>query len=148
MSNAIAIIHRDAIIQQVAQGVMLKRIAADLNISSAAISQYLAHDPEYIAAREHGAAARLENKYEEMEGADDMLKLARARECFKAASWFAEREFSHRWGAKQVNTNINLDATSVDKLLAEKMGRLIEHVATPQLAESGATSANNGDETR
>lgn len=99
--TAIAIQRREEIIQQVAQGRLLKQVAADLGITHAAISQQLAQDPEYRAAREIGAEARLENEYENIQAASDSLTLARARETFRAASWFAEREFPARWGAKQ-----------------------------------------------
>ena len=96
--TAIAIIHKSAILEKVANGDLLNTIAADLGITHAAISQQLAKDPEYRKARETGVEARLERQYGKMAAAEDALTLARARESFKAASWFAEREFPARWG--------------------------------------------------
>ncbi len=104
--TAVAILHRDEIIHQVREGVALRLIADGLNVTPAAISQHLASDPEYRQAREHGAEIRLEDKYQEIDAADDTLKLARAREGFRAAAWFAEREFPHRWGVKQELTHV------------------------------------------
>lgn len=114
--TAIAILHRDEIIAQVAQGTMLNRIAENLGISAPNISKHLADDPEYLQARETGAELRLHLAYSRMEecaegetivnedGSRDRVagKLAHARDAaFKAAAWFAEREFPGRWGAKQ-----------------------------------------------
>jgi len=85
--SAIANLNRDTILTQVAQGRLLKHIAADLGVTPAAISQQLAQDDQYRQAREIGAEARLEQQYENIEGARDSLNLARAREAFRAASF-------------------------------------------------------------
>lgn len=124
--TALAILHREEIITQVAQGRLLKQVAADLGITHAAISQQLAQDPEYKTAREIGAEARLENEYERIEAAPDALTLARARETFRAASWFAEREFPARWGQKSQVTNINVDAGQWGDRLRRARERVIE----------------------
>ena len=99
--SALAILNKQSIIDQVREGKHLKLIAQDFGITPGAISQYLSKDPEYRAARESGAETRLEYQYAAIEEASDQLNLARAREGFRAASWFAEREFPARWGAKQ-----------------------------------------------
>ena len=95
-SPPVAIVHRAEIIERARSGVMIKDIAAGYQISGEAISQVLSGDPDYVRAREQGIAARLETHYGEMCAADDMLSLARARECHKATAWSAEREFD-RW---------------------------------------------------
>ena len=100
-SNAVAVLQKDKIIQHMASGGLLSQISATLGVSPAAISQVLANDPKYIEARLNGVHVRLDTQYQRMEEADDALNLARARECWKAATWFAEREFPERWGQKQ-----------------------------------------------
>ena len=134
--TAVAIRCREQIIQQVAQGALLKHIAAKLGVTPAAISQHLANDPEYIAAREAGALDRLETNYEAIEGADDSLKLARAREAFRAASWFAEREFPARWGQKAQVTNINIDAGD----WSDRLRRARERVISPDSHKESHTA--------
>ena len=101
MSQSVALQHRDSIIAKVAEGVPLAIIAKGLHVTPGAISQYLSKDPQYRIARESGAEVRLEEQYEKLtDECADALKLARAREGFKAAAWFAEREFPARWGSK------------------------------------------------
>jgi hypothetical protein len=102
---AIAITHRNQIIKMMREGAHLSVVAADLGVTPGAISQYLSHDPDYRAAREIGAEIRLERQYEQILSADDQLKLARAREGFRAAAWFAEREFPQRWGQRSELTH-------------------------------------------
>ncbi len=114
----IALDNRDAIIQQVAEGKMLTQIAGELGIKAPNISKYLAQDPEYQQAREIGAELRLSKQYANIEeianktideytslskeDAAALSNLARAREAaFKAATWFAEREFPDRWAQKK-----------------------------------------------
>ena len=65
--TAIALEFREQIIEQVAHGRLLKHISADLGVKAPQISKHLATDPEYLQAREIGAAARLERAYERLE---------------------------------------------------------------------------------
>jgi hypothetical protein len=104
-SKSVAVEQRDQIIAHVAAGRFLRDIAADLGVTPAAISQYLASDPEYKAAREAGIEQQLERWQASMETAADALNLARAREAFRATAWRAEREMAHRWGQKQEITH-------------------------------------------
>lgn len=115
-SQAVAIVNRDAIIEQVAQGKMLTVIARDLGIAAPNISKHLADDEDYKLARAIGAELRLHLAYERMEqcAAGERVideesgiatlqagNLARAREAaFRAAAWFAEREFPDRWAPR------------------------------------------------
>lgn len=126
---ATAIIERDSIIQQVAAGALLKTVAQRLGVTPAAISQYLSKDREYLAARENGALARLEDQYQAINESDDALNLARAREGFRAASWFAEREFPDRWGAKQ-QIAMQVQIHSVDSLLNDSARSVLDGVFT------------------
>lgn len=103
--TAIAIQRREQIIQGLQAGRYLKDIAAELGVSHAAISQYLATDPDYVKAREIGAGEKIEARERELEVAPDALTLARARELLSHARWRAEREFPHRWGQRQEITH-------------------------------------------
>lgn len=98
--TAIAITHKDDIIARVAKGDMLKAIATDLGVTPSAICNQLHDDKDYLAAREAGALVRLETQYEALEAATDAVGVSRARECFRAAAWFAEREFPGRWAQR------------------------------------------------
>lgn len=137
----IAVRNRDYIIAQVAEGKELADIARELGIKSPNISKYLAKDPEYYAAREHGAEQRLRRSRQALEEIAELGKdpetgeivgvsqqvsnLARVRaERLKADQWFAEREFPHKWGQKQ-EVSINLTADISDRLLRARE-RVIE----------------------
>ena len=141
--TAVAIQRRDEIIEQVANGEMLQVIAQRLGIAAPNISKHLADDPEYRKAREIGAELRLHLAYTRMdecaegelvesETGEKVLveskgNLARAREAaFRAAAWFAEREFPHRWGQKQtvtVNQGITLDG-ALDQIAGAVLDRM------------------------
>jgi hypothetical protein len=104
--TATALVHRDAIIEQVRAGKRLIDISRSLGLTShAAISLYLADDPEYRLAREIGAQTRMELREEQLEKAKTSLTVARARELLSHARWRAEREFPHKWGPKQEVTH-------------------------------------------
>src|SRR3989337_1657635 len=113
--TALAIIHKQEIIEQVEQGMFLDDIARQLGITPAAISKQLKDDDDYIAAREAGVEARLEQQYRAITEAQSMTTISRGREGFRAASWFAEREFPQRWGrdtrSSQTDTNLNTIST-------------------------------------
>ena len=130
-SQAIAHTKRDFILESLRSGSMVKDVAQSLGVSGEAISQQLANDPEYRAAREKGIAQRLEAHYEEIQAAEDPLSLARGREAWKAATWFAEREFPARWGQ-----HIHSTVEHVGDL-AERLRRARERVidAAPAIEE-------------
>ena len=102
---ALAIVHREEIIEKLSQGKFLKNVAAELNTTPSVISDVLHSDPVYKKARKIGAEVRLSEQYQAIESAPDMLSVARAREGFRAAAWFAEREFPETWGQKQEITH-------------------------------------------
>lgn len=140
--TAVAIQHREQIIEQVRQGRHLQLIADDYSVTPGAISQYLSQDPEYKAARENGAEIRLEHQYQKIDTADDALNLARAREGFRAAAWFAEREFPHRWGAKQQIEHSGTVSLAV--LLAAKRERTVG-AGTTGSVDAAHLTAEQGD---
>ena len=124
--TAIAITHRDEIIERVRQGEYLASIAQSLGLKGKgqSISDYLANDPEYQAAREAGLEAKMAAREAQMELAakDDV---PRARELLSHARWRAEREAPHRWGQKHEVTTINID-------LGDRLRRARERVIEPE----------------
>ena len=143
--TAIAIIHRDKILEKIAQGEMLDKVASDLGIKAPNISLHLASDPEYKQAREIGAELRLHKALTSVHelselGTDEtgrivgitqeVSNLARVRDsALKAAQWFAEREFPHRWGAKQAEITINT-GVSIDAALGQSALSLLDKLRT------------------
>ena len=130
MSNAIAIQHREHILARIEAGAILKTIGAEFSITPAAISNQLANDPEYRKARENGALARLEGQFDAIISSNEPSDVTRAREGFRAAAWFAEREFPERWGQK-VEITQHVDITVALDSARERVGRVIEHDAAP-----------------
>ena len=120
---AVAVIHRELVLERVASGAMLKSIAVELNVTPGAISNALCRDPEYIAAREIGAEVRLEEQYEAIVSASEQTAISRAREGFRAAAWFAEREFPHRWGQ---HTQVTVSTGDLGERLRRARERVIE----------------------
>lgn len=130
--TAIAILNREAIIEQVANGNLLDQVASGLDIAAPNISKHLAADPEYHQARQIGAQLRLERSYARLAKCDEDgmpavdSNLVRAREAiWRASAWFAEREYPERYGQK-VEAKIDASLTvHVVRLAAE--GMVIEH---------------------
>ena len=92
------------ILDQVADGALLRDIAASLGVGQPAISNYMARHVSknvWNEVREQSMEARLE-KAEQMltDERSDAVMLARAREAARLWMWRAEREFPHRWGAR------------------------------------------------
>ena len=98
--TALAIIHKEEILNRVSQGERLSSIAISLGISKQAISSQLTNDPDYQAAYQSFHDARLDNAEGLLESAVDQIDVARARELWKAYSWRAER-LDRRYAAKQ-----------------------------------------------
>ena len=126
-SKAVAVTQRSEIIQRLNAGEFISDIARSFSVTPSALIQQLSGDPEYKAAREAGAEVRLTGHYSGIGQANDVLSLARAREGFKAASWFAEREFPERWGSKAINVTVN--TTNVDQAVIVSASDLLETVA-------------------
>jgi ubiquinone biosynthesis protein UbiJ len=99
--TAVAVIHRDLVLERIRAGHKLIDIAADLGLSShAAIINALGNDPEYHDARKVAVEVRIEKREGELEVAGDSVTVARARELLSHARWRAEREFPDRWGQR------------------------------------------------
>lgn len=109
MATAVAILHREHIIERVAKGERLRDIAESLGITHGAISQQLAKDAEYQAAMEAGLEAKMDQREEELERAEDGLTVARARELLSHARWRAERRLPHLYGQQRQAVAIQTD---------------------------------------
>jgi len=120
--TAVAIQHKDQILESIAAGARLTDIAKSLGYKDhSAIVHRLKDDPRYIIAREVGAEARIESRERELELASESVTVARADRLLGHARWRCEREFPHRWGAKQqvdVNVSIRVEERLVDDLQA------------------------------
>lgn len=94
--------HSEYILDEVAKGTKLATIAQSIGLAGKgqAISNALASDPEYQAARESGLAERMDQREVELESSEPAY-VPRARELLSHARWRAEREAPHRWGIKQ-----------------------------------------------
>ena len=104
--TAVAILHREEIIDALASGKRLSDLTADLGISSPnSISKALKDDPDYIAAIEQGHACKLDRAERQIEEAKEQVDVSRARAVWDAYRWRAGVEASHRWGAKQEITH-------------------------------------------
>lgn len=146
--TALAIIHKAKIIAGVAQGKRLADIAAELGLAGKgqAISNALADDPDYRAARESGLAERLDIREVEMEGAAP-VDVPRARELLSHARWRAEREAPKRWGAKtEIRADLTLSVT-VNRIMLEPV--IIEGVLSQDnniAPQQMLDSAHNGQD--
>jgi transcriptional regulator with XRE-family HTH domain len=107
--TAIAIQRKPEILERLANGEFVTKIAESMGVERSTLSQILRNDPEYVAAREAGVEIRLDQGLEKLEEAGDDINLARAREiALRRLEWRAEREFPARWGQK---TETKVDAT-------------------------------------
>lgn len=134
-------------LHRIANGEYQKDIAAEYGVSPPALHYKLKEYSEaHQQAREIGIERRLEDAEQAIDKAEDALNLARAREKFRAVSWRAEREFPHRWSARQIveqNVRVSVDSTlqsSAGALLERVRGRIIDQstAQTPQLINNEA----------
>ena len=104
--TAVAILHREEIIEQVATGAYLRDIAKKFGTSPGRISDNLKADPQYLQAREVALEIRLEDREQALETAPPLMaEISRATALLRQANWRCEREAPHRWGAKQEITH-------------------------------------------
>ena len=116
--TAVAILHRDAIIQRVAQGDRLVDIGAHYGVTYAALSLVLSKDPEYQAARQNGLDAKLEQRESELEIAPDGLTVARARELLSHARWRAERLNPSVYAPVKQAVQVNTDGAATINIVS------------------------------
>ena len=142
---ALALIHKPEILAQIAQGKRLTDIAHALGYKDhSAIVHRLRDDPAYLQAREIGAEARLDQREADLETASDSVTIARARELMSQARWRCEREFPHRWGAKQsvdVQVSVRVEER-LERDLGSLLGRVID--VAPEQQNTHQISALEG----
>lgn len=123
--TALAIIHKNEIIRQLAKGIRLDDMG--IGISHQAISRALKDDPEYKDAMISYHAARLDRSEQMIEDAEDSVAVARARAFNDAVRWRASREQRDTWGDRPTieihNTGVPLDEqlNSLAASLLDKM---------------------------
>lgn len=128
---AIAVIHKEEILERISKGEKIADIAKDFGISQPAISKALLDDPEWIEARKAGALSRIERWEKEIEeiGADsNSVMLGRAREMLSHARWRAEREFPQTWGQQKQTINI-INGITLTEALAGEASQLLDQIA-------------------
>ena len=129
--TAVAIRHREKILDRLAEGERLGDIAPDLGVSSAnSISKVLKNDPEYRNAIEAGFHKRLDLAEDAIKNSTDNVDVVRARARFQSVAWRAEREFPETWGQRQtlmVDHRITIDE-AISRDAAELLPRVIEGV--------------------
>ena len=139
--TATAILYRDEIIAQVANGSILRDIAARYGVTKQALHQVLKKDPDYREALKDQSEALIEEAKEETWAAREALDIARAREISKYAFRYAESIDPARWAAKGnvVNIQVNVGpAASLDGLADNLLGavRVIEQLPQKEAGEN------------
>ena len=114
--------------EQIEQGRTPAEIASDFGVPARTVQYWLLADPQAEAARAALIASELARTLDDMrmpeDPADDTpLRLARAREEFRAWSWIAERRESRLYGPKQEVT-----------LQVEPMGTMLQRVSQRMLS--------------
>lgn len=109
VSVPIAQQRKQEVLQMLAEGALTKHIAQHLGITREALSRAMASDPDYQAAMREALDARMEQREEELESAQDGITLARARELLSHARWRAERLNPNKYGAKQQAVAVQTD---------------------------------------
>ena len=143
--TSVALRNKSQIIDALEEGKLLRQISAQNGVSKQALSQALMDDPAYERAKFLGMRSRMEEQYEAIINAQDAIDIARAREAFRAASWFAEREYPAQWGNKQTITQVTVDAS---QLLGKDASDLLSHVRSRRPAITIDQSPDDGGNNR
>jgi len=100
--SAIAHQHRDEILQRIATGEQLTKIATDLGYSShQGIDERLGDDPDYRRAMKASFVGKIEKRETDLERADNNVAVTRADRLLGHARWWAERLDPDRFGIKK-----------------------------------------------
>lgn len=90
--------------ERILEGHTLAQIAKDHGITSRTLNTWLSSlGDEYLELRQAWLDNMLAEAGEALESADDQFPLARARELFKRACWYAERRDRARYGVQPVS---------------------------------------------
>ena len=99
--TAIAIQHREQIIQRMAKGEPITAIALSLGYADhSGIVHRLDSDPEYKAALRSGIIGKIEKREGELERAQDNVTVTRSDRLLGHARWWAERLDPDRFGQR------------------------------------------------
>ncbi len=93
---------------RVADGHRLIDIAQDHGITKQTLNTWLTGlGEEYKALRDAYIDSQIADAMESIDSANDAFALARAREQFKARSWYAERRDRQRYGVQQSQNSVS-----------------------------------------
>ena len=134
--TAVAILHRDEIIQRIREGAILREIAADLGIAKQSISAVLKDDPEYQAAHIDQVESMIEHAKVETWAAREPHDIARAREMAKFAFRYAEAVNPAKWSPKREVLNLHADAGD----WSDRLRRARERVISPDSHKDSHTA--------
>ena len=129
--TALAIIHKDRILEHLAQGGRLDDL--HLGISRQAISKALKDDQDYQDAMIEYHAARLDTAEQAILNATEQVDVARARALHSAYAWRAEREQRRIWG-NEPSIVIN-NGVSIDQALGSSALALLDKLRTVSTQE-------------
>lgn len=119
--SSVAIQHRQAILEQIARGVPISRIAKELGYSGhSGITERLGDDPDYQAALRAGIVGKIEQREAELESAPDNVSVTRADRLLGHARWWAERLDPARFG-QRTQVDVNIDIGTALQALSERL---------------------------
>jgi hypothetical protein len=114
---------------RILQGDTLRQIATDHSIDKKTLNTWLmALGDEYQELRQAWIDTMLREAKDGIDNADDQFPLARAREQWKAATWYAERRDRNRYGVQGININV-INGVSMDVALAGEAGALLDKLS-------------------
>lgn len=139
--TAIALQHREEILERIGRGEPITAIAQSLGYKGhSGIIERLGEDKDYQAALRSGIVGKIEKREAELECASDNVTVTRADRLLGHARWWAERLDPDRFGGKQtitVNQGVTLDQAlemSASALL-NKM-RVVSDLSTDETAQN------------
>ena len=100
MSQAVAAIHREEILERVRAGEILREIATDFGVTKQSLHRVLIDDPDYREAKRLQAASMIEQAKEETWAARETSDIARAREIARFAFRYAESVDAANWAPR------------------------------------------------
>lgn len=118
-STAIAVIHRDQILEYLREGKILREIAQIYGCSKQALHRYLKDDPEYHEAQREQAEAMIEEAKIETWSARDPVDIARAREVSKFAFRYAESINPERWSPRRDTDGLGQGLSDLSTVLRD-----------------------------
>ena len=116
--TAIALQHRDTILERIRSGEITRSIGASLGVSGQAIRKALGGDPEYLDAQRDQAESMVEDAKEAVWESDEQVAIARARAMGDFAFRYAEAVKPEKYGRKGPTINLQVNVAGADQLLA------------------------------